>query len=336
MSFYQSLSVFRPEIFEMLKTPLSWAIAEILSIGLFLFCIYDVLKRNDGKNQFFRLMELFGFVLYSGLYENIGVLLSIYDYSFDRLIMVGVVPLSILLFEAVIFYAALLFAEQLNLPKWAIPIIVGFLCMLQDLTIDPVAVFDLQYINGVGFQGRWNWTPRYEFPFFGIPYFNYSGWFMMMFYYATFILIGRYIFEKHEKKPSFGFLYTILAPLFSFLLIISPINQMMLFSPLCFIPTVGLFNRTAEIIMLLIITGISIITVFKFRKKEKTISYKDYKPIWIIPTILHVFDIILAFSLGIVIAYIPVILFGTIHLSYIGYFLIDNSKLKLSKKEKHS
>jgi len=336
MSFFQSVPVFRPEIFEMLKTPLSWAIAEILSIGLFLFCIYDVLKRNDEKNQFFRVMELFGFVLYSGLFENVGVLTSIYDYSFNRLIMVGAVPLSILLFEAAIFYAALLFAEQLNLPKWAIPIIVGFLCMLQDLTIDPAAVFDLQYVDGVGYQGRWNWTFRYEFPFFGIPYFNYSGWFTMMFYYSIFILIGRYFFEKNERKPSIGFLYIILAPLISFLLMISPINQMILFSPLFFIPTVGLFNRTAEIIMLLIITGISIITIIKYRKKEKILSYKDYKPIWIIPTILHVFDIILVFSLGIVIAYIPVILFGIIHLIYIGYFFIDNSKLRLSKKNTHS
>ena len=86
-----------------------------------------------------------------------------------RLIMIGVVPLSILMFEAVIFYSALRFAETMNFPKWAIPFVVGILGVLQDMTIDPAAVFDLHLVNGA-MEGRWNWTSHYDKMFFGIPF----------------------------------------------------------------------------------------------------------------------------------------------------------------------
>ena len=85
-------------------------------------------------------------------------------------------------------------------------------------------------------------------------------------------------------------------------------------------------NRTAEIIMLSCLAVVTIVTLIKCRKVSGTINYKNYPVIWVVPLILHLFDIILAFSMGIKIAYIPVLLFAAIHLGYIGFYLLRKSK----------
>lgn len=280
------------------------------------------MKKSDDKSRIFRIFELFGFIVYAGLFENIGVLGNVYDYSLDRLVMIGVVPLSILMFEAVIFYSALQFAEKMNFPKWAIPIVVGFLGVLQDLTIDPAAVFDLHMVNGV-LEGRWNWTAHYDDMLFGIPFFNFTGWFMLMFYYTTLILLGRTQYEKSGYKYGKGMAYVIISPLLGVILIVSPIIQFILFIYPIF-PL--LLYRAAEIFMLSCITIISIATLIKYRKKSAIIDYKHYPVIWIIPLVLQIFDIVLAFLLGIMIAYIPVLLFAGIHLGYLGYNIFRKPK----------
>ncbi len=315
---------YRPEILAYLSTPITWAIAEILAFIIFFYCVVDVLKVKDEKTRIFRVFELFGFIVYAGIFENIGVLGNTYNYSFDRLVMFGVVPLSILMFEAAIFYSALKFAEALKFPKWATPIVVGFLGVLQDLTIDPAAVFDLYIVNGV-MEGRWNWTLHYDGMLFGIPFFNFTGWFLLMFYYTTLILVGRKLFEKSGNKSSRGWAYVIISPLVGVLLIISPLTQFLLF----LYPFFPLYlNRTVEIVMLSLIAGISLATIFKFRKlkRSETFSYKENKVIWVVPVILHAFDIILAFSLGITIAYVPVLLFAGIHLGYLAFYIFRKPK----------
>ncbi len=317
---------YRPEILEYLSTPVTWAIAEILAFFLFFYVLVDAMKKGDHKTRIYRILELFGFIVYAGLFENIGVLGNTYNYSLNRLVMVGVVPLSILAFEAVIFYSALQFVEKLNFPKWARPIVVGLLGVLQDLTIDPAAVFDLHIVNGV-MEGRWNWTFHYDGLLFGIPFFNFTGWFMLMFYYTTLIQLGRILHEKSGYKRNRGIAYIILSPILGVLLIVSPLTQFILF----LYPIFPLFlNRTAEIVMLSIIVVISVATLIKCRKRSFDVDYKDYSVIWVIPLILHTFDIMLAFSLGITIAYVPVLLFGGIHLGYIAYYIFRKNNDKSS------
>jgi len=316
---------YRPEILDYLSTPGTWAIAEILAFILFFYCLADVIKRNEDKTRIFRVFELFGFIVYAGIFENIGVLGNTYNYSLDRLVMVGTVPLSILMFEAVIFYSALRFAEVMKFPKWTIPVIVGFLAVLQDLTIDPVAVFDSHMVAGV-MEGRWNWTSHYKGLLFGIPFFNYTGWFFLMFYYTSLIQLGRYFYKKSGHKIGAGLAYVALSPIAGVLLIISPITRFFLFLDPIF---PKFLNRSAEISMLSFIMIISIVTLIKYQKRSALINFKDDKVIWVIPLILHAFDIILAFSLKITIAYIPVLLFAGIHLGYLTYyFLRSHSRSK--------
>ncbi len=323
---------YRPEILEYLSTPITWAIAEIFAFILFFYCVADAIKRGNNKTRIFRVFELFGFIVYAGLFENIGVLGNTYNYSLDRLVMVGVVPLSLLMIEAVIFYSALQFAEKLKFPKWAIPIVVGFLGVLNDLTIDPPAVFDLHLVNGI-MEGRWNWTVHYDGLLFGIPFFNFSGWFMLMFYYTMLIQLGRKFHEKSGYKRNRGIAYIILAPILGVLLIISPITRFILF----LYPIFPLYlNRTAEIVMLSLIAVISIATLIKCRKRSLDVDRKDISVIWVIPLILHAFDIVLAFSLGITIAFIPVLLFGGIHLGYLAYYIFRKNNVNSPSSGKNA
>ena len=311
---------YRPEILAYLSTPATWAIAEILAFVLFFYCLADIVKKNEDKTRIFRVFELFGFIVYAGIFENIGVLGNTYNYSLDRLVMVGTVPLSLLAIEAVIFYSALRFAEVMEFPKWTIPVIVGFLAVLQDLTIDPVAVFDTHLVAGV-MEGRWNWTTHYDGRFFGIPFFNYTGWFFLMFYYAALIQLGRKLYERSSHKITVGLVYVTLSPIAGVLLIISPITRFLLFLDPIF---PKFLNRSAEIAMLSFVMIASIAILIKYRKRSAMINFKKDKVIWIIPLALHTFDIILAFSLKITIAYIPVLLFAGIHLGYLIYYYLKS------------
>jgi len=319
---------YRPEVLDYLSTPVTWAIAELLALILFFYCLADILKRDKDNLRIQRVFELIGFVVYAGIFENIGVLGNTYNYSLDRLVMVGTVPLSILLIEASIFYSALRFAEQLRFPKWTIPVIVGFLGVLQDLTIDPVAAFDLHMVAGV-MEGRWNWTTHYTNMLFGIPFFNFTGWFFLMFYYTALIQGGRYLFKKSGYKTSIGIAYIITSSIAGVLLIISPINRFLLFLN----PIYPLFsNRTAEIVMLSFVLIFSIVILIKYRKRRALISVKNDAVVWVIPLILHTFDIILAFSLKITIAYIPVLLFAGIHLGYLVVYLYTSHSRQFNKE----
>lgn len=311
---------YRPEILAYLSTPATWVIVEILAFILFFYCLADIVKKNEDKTRIFRVFELFGFIVYAGIFENIGVLGNTYNYSLDRLVMVGTVPLSLLAIEAVIFYSALRFAEVMEFPKWTIPVVVGFLAVLQDLTIDPVAVFDTHLVAGV-MEGRWNWITHYKGLLFGIPFFNYTGWFFLMFYYTALIQLGRKLYERSSHKITVGLAYVTLSPIAGVLLIISPITRFLLFLDPIF---PKFFNRSAEIAMLAFVMITSIAILIKYRKRDMMINFKDDKVIWIIPLTLHTFDIILAFSLKITIAYIPVLLFAGIHLGYLIYYYLKS------------
>ena len=320
---------YRPEILAYLSTPATWALVEVLAFVLFFYCLADIVKKNEDKTRIFRVFELFGFIVYAGIFENIGVLGNTYNYSLDRLVMVGTVSLSILAIVAVIFYSALRFAEVMKFPKWTIPLIVGFLAVLQDLTIDPVAVFDIHPVAGV-MEGRWNWTAHYKGLLFGIPFFNYTGWFFLMFYYTALIQLGRKLYERSGRKISAGLAYVTLSPIAGVLLIISTITRFLLFLDPIF---PKFLNRSAEIVMLAFVMISSIVILIKYRKRNVRINFKENKVIWIIPLILHSFDIILAFSLKITIAYIPVLLFAGIHLGYLAFYFLRSHSQSHFKNE---
>ncbi len=290
--------------------PITWIIAELLALIIFFLCLIHASRRTD---SIYRIMELFGFVIAAAIFENIGVWQHIYDYNLNRIMLIGKVPLHILLIEASIVYAALIFVDHIDMPDLCKALIVGLLSSVQDMTLDPASVFDTYEINGA-MSGQWNWTEHYQDMFFDIPFFNFSGWFSMTAIFAFFVFLGR---KKKEQKPTSKFwnIYPLFIIFFTVLVMVSPINTMLLF----LFPVVPMYTRTAELIMMILLHGSAILLLILYNKKFKNFDFKSDKIVFWLPATYHVYAIAIAFIAGIEKAYVPCILFTVIHLAYMFY-----------------
>ncbi|WP_146193503.1 ferrous iron transporter B [Flavobacterium sediminis] len=311
-------------------TPISWFLVEIFSLVLFFMCMNHAIKQ---ERPFLRLLELFGFVLGAGIFENIGVNSAhAYYYDIRRIMMIADVPLEILLLEASIWYAAFNLAIKLNLPKWGIPFIVGLFGSIQDMTIDPAAVFDsyalqdtvantvnLKYpgafIDGY-LSGQWNWTnPGYENSFFGIPIYNFSGWMYLMFFYTVWILIGRWLQEKFDSIVV-GYFYPFIAGVLNVACLGFPLTVFLVF---------GTFDSNqstfqSELIILCINFAFAISLLVFYRKRLTKIDIrKDGVILFLLPVIMHLYDVFYAFIQKVEIAYIPVLIVSLLHFAYLFY-----------------
>jgi hypothetical protein len=300
-------------------TPVTWFIVEIIAAVLFLVCIVHASRQEHG---ILRILELLGFVFYSAIFENIGVFTHIYDYNLNRVMLIGKVPIEILLIEAVIFYASFQLVAKLRIPNWAKPFAVGFLSSFQDMSLDPSAVFDLHLLDGI-LSGQWNWTPRYEGAFFGIPFFNFSGWMYLMAYYSAAVLVGRWLYAKY-KKEAIGYLYPFVGGLLGVVLLVSPLTQFLLFG----MPFFPIYTRGAEIALLAVNFAIGLGLLLRYQKLDSPFDLKADYPIFVIPLILHVVDLVLAFALKLEAAYIPVVAVSLIHMGYLAFVYLKGRKVR--------
>lgn len=291
-----------------LGTPISWLINEFIGTILLFICIAHAIKR---AKPMLRIFELFCYMLTAGIFENIGVWVNTYYYSVDRIMMFGKVPFSILFIEGAILYVTVLLVEHLQLPKWAIPFGAGVLSSIQDMTLDPSSVYDLQNINGV-IEGQWNWTKYYDGGFVNIPFFNFSGWLTMMLFYMMSILIGRHIYEKTHKEW-IGITYPFVSVIITLLLLVSPINQFLLFAT----PFANSNNKSAEFVMMIINYTVSIFFLLKFAKYSKPFARKRDAIILWIPVFLHIYALVSSIILDISVAILPIILVTIIHSGYL-------------------
>ncbi len=310
-------------------SPISWVITELLSLGVFFTVLVHASKQT---NSGLKTLELFGFIIAAAIFENVGVNFG-HNYSYDlrRFMMIGKVPLEILLLEASIWYAAFALVERLALPAWARPFAVGLFGSVQDMTVDPSAVFDrfaltdesqIATWNQVypgsmgdgGMSGQWNWTnPGYDGGFFGIPFYNFSGWMYLMFYFSAAILVGRWLYDR-RKSLVIAYAYPFVAALVDVVCLASPVNVFMLFG----IPIAPAGSKIAELIMLCLNYGVAIVILFVFRKRVQAMDLKaDGIILFGVPLFLHAYDIIYAFARGTSVAYVPVVLIGVLHALYL-------------------
>lgn len=310
-------------------SPVSWVITELMALVVFFTVMVHASKQ---ENPGMKILELFGFIVAAAIFENVGVNGShTYSYDLRRFMMIGKVPLEILMLEASIWYAGFTFAGKLGLPAWAKPFAVGLFGSVQDLTVDPAAVFDRYALtnpeqiakwnqlypgsmgNGV-MSGQWNWTnPGYTDGFFGIPWYNFSGWMYLMFYFTAAILIGRWLYGK-TKFAAVGYLYPFVASIVDVFCLSTPLNVFLLFGKAE--PLTG--ARIAEIVMLCVNYGMAIALLVGFRKRIGSIDMKtDGLIVFGVPLFLHAFDIVYAFACGTSIAYVPTIAVGAAHGLYL-------------------
>lgn len=285
-------------------SPASWVLYEALSVILFVACLAHAARSSRPVSG---VLMLVGFVIYAGTFENIGVWADIYDYNLDRLLMVGKVPLSILFVESVVFYAAMWLTRYLRMPWWSAPFAVGFLGSFQDLTIDPSNVFDLYVVNGVS-SGQWNWTMHYDGGLFGIPFFNFTGWLTMMLYYA-FLIRACEVLARKWQRPALDTYAPLIAFIPALILLVSPVNLFLLYAW----PIGGDGNMVAEIVMLVLTYAVGIFFLFRHGRIREEISLRADGLMLAVPVVLRLWDVIIAYALGVQQGMLPSVLFGAIH-----------------------
>ena len=284
--------------------PITWLAAEVISVALFTLCLLHALKQADARH---RVLELVCFVIGAGIFEHVGVLTGNYSYDQHRILMAGLVPLSVLLLEAEILYASFTLFEHLNMPKWTAIWVVGFFCAFQDMSIDPVYVRDA-YSSGGTPSGQWNWADFAGGTLFGIPNFNFSGWLYMTGFYAAMILAGRWLYKKRGSE-AFGDLYPFLAGLLLMVPLAVVGNVLIKFAP----------HRAAEQAVLLLNCLLPIALMIAFRKRMTPLDLKKDAVVFIVPIVLRLYDLALAFGLRLTEAYIPVFLCSALHGAYLFY-----------------
>ncbi len=319
--------------------PVSWLVVEVFSVFVFFTCVIHASRQ---ANALQKILELFGFILMAATFENIGVSVAkTYYYDVRRIMMIGGVPLEILFLEASIWYTAFNLVQKLGLPLWAQPWAVGLFGTLHDMTVDPAAVFDRYPLQGADLIGRvnasypgafgdgtmagqWNWTnPGYDGGFFGIPFYNFSGWITMMAWFTALVLIGRRIFAKN-RNPLWGSAYPWLAGILAVIGIASPVNTLLLFGT----PVNTWSNMGLEAAMLCVNIAVPAAFLIAFRRRQEPIDLKkDGLVLFGLPFILHGYDIAYAFAMGTRAAYLPVLAVSALHFAYLGYVLYKNKTL---------
>jgi hypothetical protein len=129
------------------------------------------------------------------------------------------------------------------------------------------------------------------------------------------ILLGRWIFGKSAQGVLAAVAYVLLGILVSLALIVSPLNRFLLWLR----PLSPWEPRTNEIVMLGTVLGVSILITLKYLRPQEPLGIARDRVVWLVPVILHAYDVLAAYILKIEVAYIPSILFALPHLVLLYY-----------------
>ena len=300
--------------------PLPWLIEDIVALLLGAYFL-SVMIRRDKEKSVFTLLEFFSFIfLYASIYENAACVMGLYSYG-RSLLMIGYVPFSVPLIEALVLFAGLWLLEKTTLPKWLWPPILGLFGMAQDFSLDPVAIRQVFPMSGVT-SGRWNWLidPATYPNILHIPVFNFPGWMLIMLYGSTCILLGRWWYQRSGHNKGVGILYPFLSMIVALLLMISPLSNFLLW-----LQPFMQKGSIAEWIMLGIHLLIPVLLLlFLWRGRMTARFTREDWPIFVIPTVLHLTDIVFALIGGFTEIYWLVFLTSAVQTAFlIGVFFAN-------------
>lgn len=267
--------------------PGDWLMQDIIAILLTLLVLVFIVRRE--KHAAIVILEMAAFVfLYASIYENAAIVMGLYSYG-RSLVMIGFVPASVPLIEACVLITGLWFLEKTRVPQWAWAPIIGLFGMLQDFSLDPLAIRQIHTVGAVT-SGRWNWliNPASDANILRIPVFNFPGWMLIMFYSTICLLIGRWWYKKSGYRPLVGYIYPLITMVAALLLMISPLSNFLLW--------LGPFfqkGQSIEWVMLAFHLVIpSVLLIFLWRGKMTSRFTANDLPIFIVPTVLHLSDIL--------------------------------------------
>lgn len=251
-------------------------LTEICMYILFVLCFVHAWKRGAGSVAY--LLGGLGFGL---LLEYVNVATSgAYEYG-KFMVMFGVapndIPLCIGMGWAVIMYTARLITDILHVPLWAAAAIDSLLAINIDLSMDVVA-YRLH-------MWHWDWETRAGIEFsltggwFGIPYGNFYGWLLVVFYYSCFArMLERVKLARYKA-------WRILTPLLSILL--SQVALYVSLFPLSdWLKLMGVSSAQRFIAVLVLFC---ILAVIGFRKRKDLLPHNLPLVTWLVPGWFHVY-----------------------------------------------
>jgi hypothetical protein len=266
--------------------PWTWLIQDVIALLLSLLVLAYIIKRNN--HPVVTMLEAFAFVfLYASIYENAAIVMGLYSYG-RSLVMIGFVPASVPLIEVCVLITGFWFLEKTSLPGWVKPPIIGLFGMLQDFSLDPLAVRQIFTTGGIT-SGRWNWLiGAADVSILKIPVFNFPGWMLIMLYGSACLLVGRWWFRQSGYKPVVGIVYPFIAMIAALLLMISPISNLLLWLG-------PIFHKGGSIEWIMLAFHLlvpTLLLVFFWRgRMTKRFTAEDL-PVFLVPTALHVSDIL--------------------------------------------
>lgn len=271
--------------------PITWLISELLSVILFTVCLFHALRQEDYVFETFKLLM---FVIGSAIFEHVGVLYTkTYSYDQHRIMMFGLIPLGTLLMESCLVYTATHIFKYLHMPKWTSLWATGFLASFLDFAIDPVYVHDTYLLEGT-MSGQWNWVQSYTGNYFGIPFFNFTGWIYMCGYYVLLLYFNDWLSQKYHKAWLHKY-----SPIFSGLFLILPLM-------LTGRALVGSGSKWRELGLLVSACAFALILMFIYRKRMEPVDVKKDRIIFIVPCAFQFYNIAVMLIRKITYAYIPV------------------------------
>ncbi|QRN83539.1 hypothetical protein JR338_01940 [Chloroflexota bacterium] len=300
--------------------PLPWLIQDTIVLILSLVLVYFIIRYQ--KRPFITILELVSFVfLYASIYENAASVIGLYSFGRSYL-MVGSVPLTVPLIEGLILITGFWLLDKTNLPNWTKPPIIGLFGMLQDFSLDPLAIRQV-FETTSGTSARWNWyIHSTDANILDVPVFNFPGWMLIMFYASVCLLIGRSLYKKSGEKLIVGLVYPVLAMVISLLLMFSPLSTFLLWLEPFYAK--GEFIEWVLLAFHLIFPSVLLLILWK-AQKTKPYTYQDL-PIFLIPFVLHLSDITFTILGGFTEILWIVILASMVHLALLATFWLFGKK----------
>jgi hypothetical protein len=293
--------------------PIPWLLADILTILISLVVVVFVVQKS--KHPVSVLLEGFGFVfLYASIFENFAVVQGWYVYG-RSFLMIGDVPLSVPLIEMDVLLTSLWLLEKMRIPDWCKPFIVGLFGMLQDFSLDPVAVRQIFTTQGLA-TGRWTWLIQPGMVnIYNIPVYNFPGWMLIMLYGSIFVLLGRAWHKRSGYKASVGYIYPFAAFFLALVAMVSPISQFLLW-----LAPFGAKGSNAEWLMLAfhLFFPTVLLAVFWRGRMQAPVSLKDDYAVFAVIVLFHSSDILFTLAGGFTEILWLVLLSSLVHIALFG------------------
>ncbi len=312
----------------------TWVVEDILVYLLAIGVLFFWMKKSKDRAPYL-FLELIAFTfVYGSVFENLAVTrLHLYSYG-TSLIMIGNVPLSIPLIEALVFLGGLTLVDSMRVPIWCKPFLVGFFAILQDLSLDPLAVIQVAHVSG-GVSARWQsliLKPGMA-SMFNQTVDNWPGWMLFMFLATICLLLGRWWFNKSNAHPLVGVVYPFVSMIAALLLLLTPLGPLMMWLGPFFAQ--GSVSEWIMFAFYLLFPAI-ILLVFWRGRMQRPLLLRETWPIFGIFVFLHASDLVFTLIGGYWNVLWIVVLSGVVHTLLLLTIYLSGRRVEESLQRKEA